>query len=145
VKEVAPSSVRVIWKDEEGRALRNYGAAARYLEAGGLEVEHAVQSGPLVSRRGKTHPAFREGSASGLHRNGVGVAKDGRIVLVMTVIGSDKHPNLYEFVQVFLGLGCEDALFLDGDLSEMRWGERLGRPGKQLGSFFAVVRERLVE
>jgi uncharacterized protein YigE (DUF2233 family) len=45
VKEVVPSSVRVIWKDEEGRALRNYAAAARYLEAGGLEVELLMNGG----------------------------------------------------------------------------------------------------
>jgi hypothetical protein len=33
------------------------------------------------------------------------VAKDGKIVLVMTDMESDKHPNLYEFAQVVLGLG----------------------------------------
>lgn len=210
VLRVPASSVRVVWKDGEGAALRTFPAAVRYLEESGETVDtimnggifepggipsglliqdgkqwtpvnrrqgkgnfflqpngiflidakgasvirtdeyrgsetgiiHAVQSGPLPLRNGKRHPKFNKASTSRLHRNGVGVAGNGEVVFVMSEFRSDKFPNLFEFAEVFRTLGCEDALFLDGDLSQMRWGERLTKPSNHFGSFIAVVREK---
>jgi len=105
----------------------------------GVEVRQAVQSGPLLLRRGKIHPAFNAGSSSRLNRNGVGVAKDGTVVFVMSDFHSPKHPNLHEFAQLFRSQGCEDALFLDGDISQMRSGKDLARPSNQFGSIIAVL------
>lgn len=107
----------------------------------GVEVTQAVQSGPLLLREGKVHPAFNEGSSSRLHRNGIGVAKTGEVVIAMSDFHSPKFPNLFEFAQLFRSLGCDDALFLDGDISQMRWGERLKKPGNRFGSFVAVIEE----
>ncbi|MCW1883589.1 phosphodiester glycosidase family protein [Luteolibacter flavescens] len=107
----------------------------------GVKVTQAVQSGPLLLRRGIIHPEFRAGSPNRLHRNGIGVAKDGTVVLAMTDIRSPKYPNLHEFAKLFADLGCEDALFLDGDISQMRSGEALGKPSGPFGSFIAVVKE----
>ena len=50
----------------------------------GIVVRHAVQSGPLLPRHGKVHPAFRPQSASRLHRNGVGVTTKGEVVFAMS-------------------------------------------------------------
>lgn len=105
----------------------------------GVEVHHAVQSGPLLLRRGVVHPAFNAGSDSRLHRNGVGVDKDGKVVRVMTDINSAKFPNLHEFSGIFRKLGCQDALFLDGDLSQMRAGEAIARESNRFGSIIAVI------
>jgi len=102
-------------------------------------VRHAVQSGPLLLRRGKVHPAFAAGSQSRLHRNGVGVSKSGEVVFAMTDLDSAQFPNLYEFAVLFRTLGCEDALFLDGDLSQMRSGEAMRKPSNQFGSIIVVV------
>ena len=109
---------------------------------GAKPIRCAVQSGPLLLREGKVHPQFNKGSSSRLHRNGVGVAKNGEVVFVMSDFHSAKFPNLFEFAEVFRTLGCEDALFLDGDLSQMRWGDRLEKPSNRFGSFIAVLEEK---
>jgi uncharacterized protein YigE (DUF2233 family) len=105
----------------------------------GIVIRQAVQSGPLLLRRGKIHPAFNSGSTSRLHRNGVGVAKSGEVIFVMTDFNSEKFPNLHEFARLFQTLGCDDALFLDGDISQMRSGADLAKPGNQFGSIIAVI------
>lgn len=102
-------------------------------------VREAVQSGPLLLRKGKVHPAFNAASTSRLTRNGVGVTTDGDVVFVMTDFHSVKLPNLHEFAMVFRTLGCDDALFLDGDLSQMRSGKDLLKPSNEFGSLIAVV------
>lgn len=107
----------------------------------GATVRDAVQSGPLLLRNGKRHPAFNAASASRLHRNGVGVDGKGRVVFLMTDFDSEKFPNLFEFAEAFRKLGCDDALFLDGDLSQMRSGEEAIKPGDAFGSMIGVVAE----
>ena len=119
---------------------------ARVMEAGkyppaGEKILYAVQSGPLLLEGGKTHPAFNAGSKSRLHRNGVGVAKDGTVVFAMSDWDSGKFPNLFEFADLFRDLGCADALFLDGDISQMRFGKDLGKVSNRFGSVIAVVEE----
>ncbi len=110
-----------------------------------VEIQYAVQSGPLLLRQGKTHPSFNANSTSRLHRNGVGVSKDGEVVFAMTDFHSLKFPNLYEFAQLFRALGCEDALFLDGDLSQMRSGADIMMPSNPFGSIIAVTQFGKVE
>lgn len=105
----------------------------------GVMVKYAVQSGPLLLRHGKVHPAFNAGSDSRLHRNGVGVAKNGEVVMAMSDFHSKKFPNLYEFAELFRSLGCEDALFLDGDLSQMRSGAGMRDQSNSFGSVFAII------
>ena len=108
----------------------------------GVKLLHAVQSGPLLLRKGKVHPQFRAGSPNRLHRNGVGVAKDGTVVFAMTDFRSPKFPNLHEFATLFATLGCDDALFLDGDISQMRHGDTLAKYSGNFGSFIAVVEDK---
>ncbi|QTN32765.1 phosphodiester glycosidase family protein [Akkermansiaceae bacterium] len=122
------------------------GKGARVLETSkyppqGEKVSYAVQSGPLLSENGKVHPAFNKGSDSRLLRNGVGVAEDGTVVFAISDSKGEKWPNLYGFADLFLSLGCKDALFLDGDISQMRFGENLGKGSNQFGSVIAVVEE----
>jgi uncharacterized protein YigE (DUF2233 family) len=103
------------------------------------KIHYAVQSGPLLLRQGKTHPVFRAESTSRLHRNGVGVAKTGEVIFVMTDFRSAKFPNLYEFADLFRKLGCEDALFLDGDISQMRSGADIYKDSNSFGSTIVVT------
>ncbi|WP_395751323.1 phosphodiester glycosidase family protein [Prosthecobacter sp.] len=88
----------------------------------GLHPRLATQSGPLLMRKGVIHPAFRANSPNKRLRNAVGVRKKGgQIVFVM----SDRDDSVkgrvtfHQLTQLFLHLGCEDALFLDGDISQM--------------------------
>lgn len=82
----------------------------------------ANQSGPLLLRKGVIHPAFRENSPNLRQRSAVGiVAKTQEIVFVM----SDREDRVkgrvtfYQLARLFLHLGCQDALYLDGDISQM--------------------------
>lgn len=77
----------------------------------------AVQSGPMLLIRGTRHSKFQEGSANKLLRNGVGVDDQGRVVFAITDKG--QMVNFWDFSGLFLHLGCKDALFLDGDISQM--------------------------
>lgn len=205
---VPVASIKIIWKDDKGTALRTFPAVAQYLagkgqtpetvmnggifEPGGIPsglliqdgkelnpvnrnkgegnfflqpngifligsrgamvmrtdeypprdatIQQAVQSGPLLLRDGKIHPAFNAPSSSRLHRNGVGVAKSGEVVLVMSDYHSPKFPNLYEFAQVFISLNCNDALFLDGDISQMKSGKEMMSPSNQFGSIIVITK-----
>lgn len=99
----------------------------------------AVQSGPLLLDQGKIHHAFNKESRSQLHRNGVGVRKDGMVVFLMSDFKSSKYPNLYAFAEAFKTLGCESALFLDGDLSQMRTGKAMQASRGRFASMIAIV------
>ena len=119
---------------------------ARVMETGkwppaGEKVFYAVQSGPLLLENGKVHPAFNKGSKSRLLRNGVGVAEDGTVVFAISDSKGDRYPNLYGFADLFLSLGCKNALFLDGDISQMRTGKDMGKRSNRFGSVIAVVGE----
>lgn len=107
----------------------------------GFEVREAVQSGPLLLRKGEPHPAFNAGSPNRLHRNGVGVDAEGRLVFAITEFRSPKMPNLHAFAMLFKSLGCEDALFLDGDISQLRATDKLDRPSNRFGSIFVIFPE----
>lgn len=100
----------------------------------------AVQSGPLLLNNGKTHPAFRKESTSYLHRNGVGVRqKDGAVIFAITEFGQARYANLFEFADFFRSQGCQNALFLDGDISQMKVDpDGLITPINTFGSIFAV-------
>ncbi|MCB9767931.1 MAG: phosphodiester glycosidase family protein [Candidatus Omnitrophica bacterium] len=101
---------------------------AKILETSEYEAQEAtpdlaVQSGPLLLRKGEIHPKFNEGSDSVYVRNGVGVDPEGKVVFAI----SQKPVNLFTFASYFRDrLGCKDALYLDGALSGM-YAPCLGR------------------
>jgi uncharacterized protein YigE (DUF2233 family) len=104
-----------------------------------IPVQYALQSGPLLLRHGAVHPQFAPGSASRLHRNGVGVSTAGEVFLAITAPDSTKLPNLHEFAQLFIRLGCEDALYLDGVISQMRSGADVSTSSNSFGSIIVVT------
>ena len=103
------------------------------------KILYAVQSGPLLLRKGSIHPVFKATSTSRLHRNGVGVTPRGDVVFLITDEDSPKRPNLFEFAEAFSRLGCIDALFLDGDISQMKTGAEITTSFSHFGSIIAVV------
>lgn len=95
--------------------------AAEFGESG-LQPRIATQSGPLILRKGAVHPAFNASSPNKRLRNAVGVrTKNGQIIFVM----SDRDDatkgrvTFHQMTRLFLHLGCQDALYLDGDISMM--------------------------
>jgi uncharacterized protein YigE (DUF2233 family) len=99
----------------------------------------ATQSGPLLVEHGVIHPKISPNGTSELIRNGVGV--HGREALFVI---SDAPVSFGRFARFFHdGLGCEDALYLDGTVSAL-WAPELGRedPRDGLGTFVVVLRRR---
>lgn len=102
----------------------------------------AIQSGPLLLERGRIHPAFSPTSKWALHRNGVGVRRDGRVVFAITEFEQQRRVTLYEFAEFFRHQGCENALFLDGDISRMLTDVKGDiRPGNFFGTIFAITED----
>ncbi|RYD22429.1 MAG: hypothetical protein EOP88_08105 [Verrucomicrobiaceae bacterium] len=96
-----------------------------------------IQSGPLLLINGKRHPAFREGSDSKLIRNGVGIDNKGQLVFAITDKG--ELVNLWDFAGLFLQLGCQNALFLDGDISWMVVNPTKPVESNLFGAMFVVA------
>jgi len=103
-------------------------------------VRLAVQSGPLLLHKGEIHLSFRKESKSTLVRNGIGVDRDGKVIFAIT----DKKQlcNLWTFASLFKHLGCEDALFLDGDLSKMVENPDTEIKGQGFATMLAIVSEK---
>lgn len=129
-KEVVPLNLRpgegnfylkpngIFFVDAGGAGIME---AAEYSKAN-LVPRLANQSGPLLLRRGVIHPAFNAGSPNRRQRSAVGVrASDGQVIFVLCD-RDDREKGRVTFHQLsrfFLHLGCPDALFLDGDISDM--------------------------
>ncbi|TPK63952.1 MULTISPECIES: phosphodiester glycosidase family protein [unclassified Mesorhizobium] len=79
-------------------------------------TDYATQSGPMLVINGKLHQKFRADSTSRKTRDGVGVRKDGVVVFAI----SNGTVTFHAFARLFRdGLGCDNALFLDGSISSL--------------------------
>jgi uncharacterized protein YigE (DUF2233 family) len=104
------------------------------------ETNFATQSGPMLVIDGAIHPAFIVDSNDRKPRNGVGVSSSTEVHFVIT----KGWVNFYEFARFFRdGLGCNNALFLDGGEApglyapELRRNDAPGHGG--YGPIIAVV------
>jgi uncharacterized protein YigE (DUF2233 family) len=116
-----------------------YRARAATLKAAAKQprIDTAIQSGPLLLDAGRRHPAFRAGSPNKLHRNGVGVDAKGLLVFAITADG--QVVNFWDFSGLFLALGCQHALFLDGNLSQMLANPTRPTSSNAFGAIFVVA------
>lgn len=99
----------------------------------------AVQSGPLLLRGGVMHPLFAADSRHRRIRSAVGVVDRHTVVLVRSV-GAVTFHGLASALRD--GLGCADALYLDGGISGLRApGVPLDRSGGpySYGGFLLVT------
>lgn len=88
------------------------------------EADYATQSGPLLVIDGQLHPDFIKDSTDRTRRTGVGVSGPGMVHFVI----SEDAVNFYDFAHFFLdGLGCGNALFLDGGRGTGLYSPQLGR------------------
>lgn len=100
-------------------------------------VLQATQSGPILLRSGRIHPVFNPQSKNKLHRNGVGVRADGKVVFAIT----EAPVSFHEFAVFFRDeMKCPDALFLDGTVCSL-YAPKLGRNDfrMELGPMIGVV------
>lgn len=78
------------------------------------QAEWAVQSGPMLVINGSINPRFKKEATSFYKRNAVCIKKNQRILFIMSL---KNEPNLHQFAQALLELGCQQALYLDGSIS----------------------------
>jgi uncharacterized protein YigE (DUF2233 family) len=106
----------------------------RYL-ANPPPVRYATQSGPMLIVEGKVHPKILPTGTSEKVRNGVGVRDSGAVVFAI----ADEPVTFDVFARLFRdGLGCRNALFLDGTVSslyapELNRDDELGPMGPIVG------------
>jgi len=88
---------------------------------------------------GALHPRIQSDGPSKLIRNGVGETAGGGAAFVI----SETPVSFGKMARFFRDeLAARDALFLDGDISQMRTGADLAKPGNQFGSIIAVIAEQ---
>ena len=126
----------VFWVDGEGAPHVDESEA---FAVSGAKPVWATQSGPLLLRAGALHPAITENGPSRHIRNGVGIL-GGQALFVI----SESEVSFGRLARFFRdGLGCADALYLDGTVSSL-WVPALGRQDKRsdLGTFLVVLRAK---
>jgi len=126
----------VFYVDARGAGVMETARFAR-LARSGLTPRIATQSGPLLLEKGRMHPRFFKDSPYRKLRSGVGVRASGEIVFAI----SRSPVNFHDFAVFFRdALGCPDALYLDGTISDVyipALGPAYGRQG--LGGDFGPI------
>jgi uncharacterized protein YigE (DUF2233 family) len=104
----------------------------------GLKPDFATQSGPMLVVDGALHPKFTESGPSRKRRNGVCAPSKTQAVFAI----SDGVVNFHAFARLFRdGLGCRNALFLDGSISSLHAPDLKRSDGFfDLGPMVAVVK-----
>tara|TARA_R110002020_G_scaffold35735_11_gene107770 strand:- start:2163 stop:2990 length:828 start_codon:yes stop_codon:yes gene_type:complete len=102
----------------------------------GIAPRHATQSGPMLVIDGDIHPRFLPDGTTRYIRNGVGVRKDGAVVLAIT----REEVSLGSFGRLFRDVAnCPNALFFDGAVSSLAWGAEMEiDSGEPAGPIVAV-------
>lgn len=79
------------------------------------DIRFATQSGPMLVNNGTIHASFSPTSTNRNIRNGVGITTTGKVLMAIS-----KEPvTLYEFATFFKNQSCDNALYLDGFVSEI--------------------------
>lgn len=130
-----PNGIFMVEKNGNAKVISSNDFAARQLTSNAL---FATQSGPMLVTNGNIHPKFQLASTSKRLRSGVGTINSQKVVFVI----SHKPVNFYHFAKLFRDyLGCSNALYLDGTISQMHIPE-LNRMDKGLdyGVMIGVAR-----
>jgi uncharacterized protein YigE (DUF2233 family) len=101
-------------------------------------ARYATQSGPMLVVDGRIHPKIKPNGASEKIRNGVGACGGSAVVFAI----ADEPVNFDAFARLFRdGLGCQNALFLDGSVSSL-YAPELNRDDEMgpIGPIVGVVR-----
>ena len=120
---------------------------AELYASSGIKTRIATQSGPLLIGAGVIHPAFNPNSKNLRQRSAVGVRKkDGQVIFVVTdrKDASKRTVSFHALASFFLEMGCEDALFLDGDISDFAVNPKPETvfTAQTYAAMFALVRQR---
>lgn len=103
-------------------------------------VRLATQSGPMLVIDGEINSKFAKNSNNRRIRSGVGVVSPDHVVFVL----SREPVTFYEFASLFRDvLGCQNALYLDGDISAFyRSGASTQQTPHEYSGMIAVTAQR---
>lgn len=117
-----PNGVFAVWGRSHAAVLNS----AEYARRRGPLPRLATQSGPMLLIDGRIHPRFQRDSDSLKLRSGVCVPAPGKVSFAI----SEGLVNFHAFARLFRdALGCRDALYLDGSISQMHLDGRDGLAG----------------
>ena len=87
---------------------------------GGHHPDWALQSGPMLLLDGKINPRFVKDLSSPHKRNAVCTTADGRLYFILTedYDPGSEWPSFHRYAEALQHLGCQQALYLDGTLSD---------------------------
>ncbi len=100
-------------------------------------VQLALQSGPLLLQHGIISTRLQPDSQSRYSRNAICVVDSLHVILAY----SEHLVTLYQFAQLLQHIGCREALYLDGHLSQMYPSQAALEPAQQrdLSVFIGVT------
>ncbi len=113
---IQPNGVFYVTADKQA-AIRTTTAFAKKYGKAPASLFLAVQSGPMLVINGKINAQFTPEKKSQYSRNGVCVTRDKRVWFLVTA--NFVRSNLYQFALAAKQLGCNNALYLDGNLSKL--------------------------
>ncbi|OJJ20614.1 hypothetical protein BKI52_16530 [marine bacterium AO1-C] len=105
-----PNGVFMVTSNNEARIVES----SQYPQ-NAQSVSYATQSGPLLLLNGEIHPKFGKNSPNRNIRSGAGIINKHEVVFAI----SNEEVTFYEFASFFKSLGCQNALYLDGHISQM--------------------------
>ncbi|UJF23829.1 phosphodiester glycosidase family protein [Suttonella sp. R2A3] len=82
------------------------------------QAEFAVQAGPMLLIDGAINSRFIKGLSSPYKRNAVCTTRSGDLYFIMTERYEDEWPSFYRLADALKQLGCYQALYLDGAISD---------------------------
>lgn len=128
-----PNGVFYITKDKKAKIV----TTEKFVP--GKQILYATQSGPMLLIDGVIHPKFTKGSTNVTIRNGVGILPDGKVLFAM----SKSFISFYDFAMFFKERGCEDALYLDGGISQTYLPEKgYNDKGGDFGVMIGVTKNK---
>lgn len=99
------------------------------------DIVFAVQSGPILVLNNEINNSFDKKSENKYVRNGVGVNKNGDVFFAI----SNDPINFYDFSLFFKEkLKCENALYLDGAISEMYFLDKKEKIKKSFATIIGI-------
>lgn len=101
-------------------------------------IRYATQSGPMLLTDGKMNSKFMKDSPNFHIRSGVGVNEDQELVFII----SETRVRFYELAKAFEKMGCKNALYLDGAISQTYLPEvERTQPGGGFGVMIGVSKK----
>lgn len=134
---IQPNGV-LAWNEQEAVLM-----TSKAFQKHQMDIQYATQSGPMLVIDGEINSHFIKDSSSLKIRNGVGL-KDNTLYFVL----SKQAVSFYDFASFFkTTLNVQQALYLDGSISNMRWRGRQSRMiNRPFGPMLALIdRQRCSE